>query len=237
MGDNPKFSQAMKLTGHDETHFADVLLQDGVRKLQTTATATVESLFGEVVFPYTWIEVNTVGNNGDSIRIEIPDDGVDVTYVKTASEVTVNDLAKKMRDALNADVTFKALYKSQTPRDSHLFCLSALLIQTVRPDSGDVILTVTGSLTATLAFDTIIDRKISLALFPHPSDCRKGTIGIFGEVNVISSGRPPRHMETMDSGLSIEQNIDGSSTPVLFKLSNNPDYIAQQDQDLIVTEL
>ena len=229
------FSNAVKLLGRDGFHFADVLLQDGIRKLQTTATATVESLFGEVVFPYTYIEINSIGVNGDTIRVQIPADSVDVTVTKTASETDVNDLAKKLRDALNANSFFNPLYKASTPRESHLVCIEALLIQTVRSASGSVIVTTTGSLTATLGFDTIIDRKISLALFPHPRDCRKGTISVVGEIGVLESGRPPKRLLLHTSGSSPAMNVNGSSTNVVFKLTNNTLY--DQTRDLVVTEL
>ena len=133
------------------------------------------------------------------MRTQIPDDSVDVTTTKTASEVTVNDLAKKHRDDLNADNNFKAIYKASVPRDSHLVCMQSILIQTERPDSGDVLHTTTGNIDTDLAYDTFIDRPIALALFPHPKDCRKGTINVTGEIGVIETGRPPKRLFVMES--------------------------------------
>jgi len=180
-----------KLRGGDGFHNADVFLDEGVRKLQTTATAVVESLLGEAVFPFTATKILTVGSNGDTIRTQIPDDSVDVTTTKTASEVDINDLAKKHRDELNADSNYTALYVGTTPRGSHEVCTESRLIQTIRPDSGDVIVTSTGGITFELFKDTIEDHALSLALFPHPSDCTKGTLSIIGTVATFAQGKPP----------------------------------------------
>jgi hypothetical protein len=224
-----------KIKGNDGVHHADVFLEDGIRKLQTNATATVESLLGETVFPYTYLTIDNIGGNGDTIRVQIPDDSVDVTVTKTASETSDNDLAKKLRDALNADSNFDALYTAKTPRDSHLVCIESNLIQTIRPDSGDVILTTTGTLVATLGFDNIKDRPIALAIFPHPSDCRKGTINVTGEIGVLETGRPPKRLLLEDSSNSFDMDVNGSGTPVLFTLANNADY--DPTRDFVVTEL
>lgn len=223
------------LQGHDGVHTADVFLEDGVRKLQTNATATIESLFGEAVFPFTAIKILTVGANTNTIRVQIPDDSVDVTTTKTASEVTVNDLAKKVRDNLNATGAFNALYKASVPRDSNIICIEALLVQTIRPDSGDVVVTSTGSITFSLVWDKIIDQSLALALFPHPRDCTKGTISVVGEIGVIESGRPPKRLLLHNSGGSPDMSINGATTPVVFKLSNNAAY--DDTKDFIVTEL
>ena len=223
------------LKGQDNVHGADVFLEDGIRKLATSATATVESLFGEVVFPYTWMEIKDIGDNGDTVRVQIPDDSVDVTYTKVSGDTNDNDVAKGIRDALNADNAFKALYKASTPRDSNLTCMQALLIQTVRPDSGDVLVTNTGTIDVTLAYDTITDRAIALALFPHPSDCRKGTINVTGNVGVTATGRPPKSLGIVTAAQSDEMAVDGSTTPVIFKLSNNTGL--DTTKDFLVTEL
>lgn len=223
------------LQGHDGVHTADVFLEGGIRKLQTNATATVESLFGEAVFPFTAIKIHNIGANGDTIRIQIPDDSIDITTTKTASETDDNELAKKIKDTLNANGTFSAKYKASTPRDSNEVCIEALLIQTLRPDSGDVVVTSTGSLTFTLVWDTVKDQSLALALFPHPRDCTKGTISVIGEIGVIESGRPPKRLLLQTSAFSPDMSIDGAVTPVVFKLSNNALY--DNTRDFVVTEL
>ena len=221
--------------GFDGVHCADVFLEDGVRKLQTNATATIESLFGEAVFPFTAIKVLTIGSNGDTIRTQIPDDSIDVTTTKTASETTDNDLAKKHRDELNADGNFSPLYRASVPRDSNIICIEALLVQTIRPDSGDVVLIVTGGVTATLVWDKIVDQSLALALFPHPRDCTKGTISVVGEIGVTETGRPPKRLFLQTAGFSSSMRVNGSVTPVVFKLTNSPLY--EPARDMIVTEL
>jgi len=235
-----KFALATQaqLLGRDGVHTADVFLDEGVRRLQTSAKAVVESLLGEVVFPYTWIEVHDIGDIGDTMRTYIPDDSIDVTTTRTAGHLDDNDLAKQHRDDLKADGNFSALYEASVPRASHLVCLQAKLIQTLRPDSNDVQHFTTGNIDTTLAFDTFIDRPIALAIFPHPLDCRKGTINVTGEIGVIETGRPPIHLELMEVDENIEQNVVGSlGAPRIFKLSNNPKYIANNEKDFIVTEL
>ena len=221
--------------GHDGVHTADVFLEGGVRKLQTNATATIESLFGEAVFPFTALKILAIGSNGDTIRFQIPDDSVDVTSTKTASETDGHDIAGLIRDNLNADGNFSALYRASVPRDSNIVCVEAILVQTIRPDSGDVIVSSTGALTFTLVWDTIKDQSLALALFPHPRDCTKGTISVVGEIGVIASGRPPKRilLETSDNNSAM--NINGSVTPVVFKLSNSASF--DNTRDFVVTEL
>lgn len=225
----------VQITGYDGVHQADVLLVDGQRRLQTSATATVESLFGEAVFPFTAIKILDIGSNGDTIRVQIPDDSVDVTTTKTASETTDNDLAKLVADDLNADGTFSALYEAEVPRDSNIVCIQALLVQTLREDSGDVIATPSGGISLTLVWDTIKDQSLALALFPHPRDCTKGTINVTGQIGVIETGRPPQRILLHTAGGSEDMGVDGSVTPVEFRLSNNTEY--DGTQDFIVTEL
>lgn len=226
-----------KILGADGLYEADVILQGGVKRVATTSIALVESLLGEVVFPYTWIEVHDIGGIGDTMRTQIPGDGVDVTTTRTANEVTVNDLAKKHRDELNNNSNFDAFFEASVPRASHLVCMQSKLIQTVRDFGGAILHTNTGTMETVLEHDTFLDRPIALAIFPHPKDCRKGTINVTGEIGVLETGRPPKRLLLMDSAGNFEQNINGSTTPTTFTLRNNPVYQAHQDQDMIVTEL
>lgn len=235
-GSKKRLDSSSKILGHDGSHHADIFLEGGVRKLQTSATATVESVAGKVVFPFTFIKVLTTGANGDTLRVQIPADSIDITITKTASEVDVHDIAQKMTDALNASGTFTALYEAETPRDSHEVCISSILIQTIRNSGGSVVVTSTGSLTFTLFSDRIIDHSLSLALFPHPRDCSKGTINVTGEIGVLETGRPPRRLLLKTTGgSSHDMGINGATTPVVFKLSNNASY--DPTRDFIVTEL
>lgn len=226
---------ATQIIGRDGVHSADVFLEGGVRKLQTNATATVESLFGEAVFPFTAIKILALGSTGDTIKIEIPDDSVSVTTTQNVADTTLNDLVKRIADDLNADGTFNSLYEASVPRDSNIVCIEALLVQTLRSDSGDVVVTTPiGSISFSLIWDTIKDQSLALALFPHPRDCTKGTINVTGLVSVIESGRPPKRILLHDSGGSPDMGIDGT-TPVEFRLTNNTAF--DTTQDFIVTEL
>lgn len=226
---------SVRIRGRDGAHTADVEFSAGKRRQLVDATVQVESLLGKVVFPFTYLEVLDVGSNGDTNRFQIPDDSIDITTTKTASEVTVNDLAKKIRDELNADSNFDALYDATTPRSSNLVCVQAKLIQTLREDPNDVTNVQTGTMDVVLGFDVISDQDLSLALFPHPQDCRKGTINVTGEIGVIETGRPPKRILLHTAGNSEDMAINASGGDVVFKLSNNPDY--DDERDMIVTEL
>lgn len=234
------------IQGNDGAHCADVFLSGGIKQLQTNATVTVESLLGEAVFPFTYIEINDEGDIGDTLRTQIPDDSVDVTTTRAGTQ-TDNDFAKAHRDDLNADSNFNVLYDAITPRNSHLICIEAKLIQTIRPDSNDVTIETTGTLVATLGFDKILDHPLALALFPHPQDCRKGTVNVTGTIGVIETGRPPKRLllwgDSPYSGQEgdnedqerADQSIDRGGDKGFWRLSNNPEF--DTSRDFLVTEL
>lgn len=176
---------------------ADVVLDSGVNKLATQATVTVEQLLGQTLKPITAITIDTLGSNGDTVRVEIPDDSVDVTSTKTASETDVELMAQLLVDDLNADGTFSALYEASRSTSSNIVCIEALETRTERPDAGDVVLSFTGTMDGTLYWDTIIRRGIPLQVFPSPDDCRLGSINIGGG-EIVPSVTPQIEYEDMN---------------------------------------
>jgi len=209
----------------------DTKLDGGVVKLETNATIQVSELLGKFVFPCTWLSVDSIGATSDTIRVQIPDDSVDVTITQTASEADIELLAEKVADDLNANGTFSALYKAVFPDESNVVCIVALNIFTIRPDVGDVILTPSGTITTTLGFDTIIQREVPLALFAHPDDCRLGTAAITGSVTTTPGTIDEIFLENAESGGSPDLLVDGSSTPVTFTIN------APTTSDAIITSL
>ena len=110
---NKRVAADVQLRGRDGTHVADVVLEGGIRRLQTTAQATITGgLFGRTVFPSTTITIDTAPTSGDQLRIQIPDDSVDVTTT-FATEGLV-DAATRIVDDLNSDSNFFDLYSAET---------------------------------------------------------------------------------------------------------------------------
>jgi len=223
---------------------ADVNLISGKNRLAVDSLTQVEELLGETVFPQTYITIDVVGAIGDTLKTDIAAPSAVSVTTTVVSGDSDNDFAKRHRDELNADGNFSSLYKATTPRDSHLVCIQSLLIQTTREIAGDVAITLTGSMAATLGFDVIVVQPLPLALFPASQDCRKGTISVQGIIGIVESGRPPKRL-LLESSSSLpgqggpnplaDQSIDGSSTDRVFTLSNNSSF--DTSRDFLVTEL
>ena len=228
-GNNSAFTSTV-IRGRDGTHECDVILEGGVRRLQTTAQATITGgLFGRTVFPSTIMTIDTAPTSGDQLRFQIADDSIDVTT--TFATEGLNDAARRVRDDLNTDSNFDALYTARVPGDSNQICIEANEIFTLRTDSGDVVMTTptATTLAATLLFDTINERNIDLAIFPSNDDCTKGTINVQGEVGSLITGRPPEFFFLETSGNASSMRVNGSVTPVEFRLTNNSNWDTTRD--------
>ena len=91
------------------------------------------------------------------------------------------------------------------------------------------------TLAATLLFDTIDERNIDLAIFPSTDDCTKGTINVQGEVGSLITGRPPEIFRLETSANSSSMRVNGSITPVEFRLTNNSNW--DPDRNFVCSQI
>lgn len=225
----------MSIQGHDGAHCADVILDDGIRKLAALADVTVNSLRGFDPIADTWFYIGTendddgtIGTAGDTIRVQIaagPDaslyPAVDVTYTLTAGDALSDEdnLATNVAANLNANGTFSALWRAQKISGSGCVYITAKRPGShyQRPNPGDFTVTKTGTITVTPAFDDVITRQKTTSLARDPADPRQGILGIQGSV-IQTEGDVTTRFQTVFPNLL----VNGSVTPVEFTISADP---------------
>ena len=223
--------------GNSPNYTADVILDGGKKKIAVDASVSVNvnELLGDTIYPFTYFTV-TAAPVSSTYTVVISDDSVSVVTTVTATEADDLHLAAELIiDTLNADATFKALYKAYKDDCARVF------VQTkydragechARFDVGDFVVNVAGGSAVTVAYDTIEQRAIPLAIHPFPADRTKGTVNIEGSVSVSARSVTDYFSEKgEDSGSSTDMTVDGSSTPVNFNVMSNATL------DTIITEI
>lgn len=210
-----KVGQKTKVCGNDNTHCADVTLDSGIRRLETSSVVTVQSTFGLhpqgstfFFFGSTLEDANGVGGATDTVRVEIPAavtplgtvyPAVDVTTTVGSCSTDANPekcLAKKICTDLNADSDFiTANWKCELPKDfGYVHIVSRLFNEWGERTSYTV--TTTGTTTRSYGFTDIKIRSKAAELASSPNDpARLGFFGITGTVLTIPGGLGKRFFE------------------------------------------
>ena len=203
------------ITGGDNVHIADVKLDAGTKRLQTSSVVTVQSTFGLhpqgstfFFFGATLEDAGGVGGSGDTVRIEIPAavtplgtvyPAIDVTTTVSTCSTDANPekcLAKKVCDDLNADSDFiTAQWKCELPKDfGYVHIVSRLFNEWGERTSYTV--TTTGTTTFAYGFTDIAIRSKAAELASSPNDpARLGFFGITGTVLTIPGGLGKRFFQ------------------------------------------
>lgn len=232
--DDKSNAQPIKLTGSDETYFADVQLVDGAPSLRTFGVQAIESLKGFDPIADVWFYFGTendssgAGGIGDTVRVQIaastdnPTDfpAIDETYTLVAEDVDDEEaLATNVAAYLNSTSPFNILWRAQKVSNSGVVYITARKpgSQFERPNTNDFQVTTTGTTVVTIAFDKIIRRNKVTSLARDPADPRQGILGIQGSV-VQTEGDVTNRFQEVFPNL----NIDGSITPVDFRIEADP---------------
>lgn len=240
-------SLPVKLAGGDEQYFADVDLVDGKKRLLTTGLVQIENLLGSDPFPDTYFTIDNAGASGNTIRVQVaattadpstPDrdaPAVDVTITVTAAEAGDEmKMRDKVVDALNADLNFSASLKANKPKDNAVVHITSKYRGPFweRPNVGDVMVTTTGAVVVSLAFDKLLARGKSTSLARDPDSPHKlGILGIAGTVSVVPGSIANQFIQTLKNAGSDNLLVNGSITPVEFILNADPVF------DLFITQL
>jgi hypothetical protein len=222
------------------------------RVATTTTISSVQIPLGKDPLPDTFFIITNAGAIGDTIRIQIaatandsssPDrdlPAVDYTYTLVAGDVGDElALATNFENGVNADVNFQnafleaqAIARGDGVRaivhvSSTIFSLDGEFVE--RPTAGDVAVSVTGTTTISLNFDGTQDRLISrpkeVSLSRDPNNPhRLGVQNISGSVRLTASNIEQILKEYLAAviGGSTEMIVDGSVTPVAFRISSDP---------------
>jgi len=179
-------SNPTRLFGSNELHAVDVILEDGVKKLVTTTTVTVESLNGFDDISDNWFFINSVGATGDTLRLEIDaTDGaplLDKTFTVLIGEDRYQFTTRIVLE-LNQDFTnFQPYYKASKVKNNAIVHISSKFFgefgENTTLDSFRV--SWTGTINAPRAFDDFIRRGKVTSLSRAEDDPRYGVLGISG---------------------------------------------------------
>lgn len=204
-----------QICGQDEVHCADVTLDSGIRRLETSSVVTVQSTFGKhpqgstfFFFGATLGDANGVGGATDTVRVQIPAavtplgtvyPAVDVTTTVGSCSTDANPekcLAKAVCDDLNPDANFiAALWKCEVPKDFGYVHIQSRLFNEWGTRTSYTV-TTTGTTTFSYGFTDINIRSKAAELAPSPNDpARLGFFGITGTVLTIPGGLGKRFFE------------------------------------------
>lgn len=205
-------SNPVRLVGSNELHAVDVILEDGINKLVTTTTVTVESLNGFDDISDNWFFINSVGAVGDTLRLEIdPTDGaplLDKTFTIQVGEDRYM-LSARIVLELNQDfVNFQPYYRATKVKDNAIIHISSKFFgefgENKTLDSFRV--SWTGGINAPRAFDDFIRRGKVTSLSRAEDDPRYGVLGISGTTVSRSADI---------GGLTVNQFLNGGSPSLL----------------------
>jgi len=240
------------IQGDDGNYCADVVLQNGIKRLQTTGLVQIEELFGQDNIADTWFALGTfedcsgIDSAGDQIRVQIAagcdaieNPAVDYTYTVTAADMSATFPEISVRDnmisGLNADTNFKKSWDADSVKDNGIVHISSIFRGEFgeRSTSGDFSVTVTtGSSVVTAAFDNVIRRGKSTSLSRDPDDKRIGILGISGNVSVSASTINNIFEDDLyNATYGIDMAVNCATTPIVFRLEALTDY------DLFVEEI
>jgi hypothetical protein len=199
----------VQITGGDETYKADVTLQAGIRRLETSSVVTVQSTFGlhpqgsTFWFFGTLDDASGIGAAGDTVRLEIPAavspigttlyPAVDFTYTLVAGDISADnperEVAENFCDGINLDSDFiAAQWKCELAKDfGYIHIVSRLFNEWGERTSYTT--TCSGTTTCAQGFSDIAIRSKAAELASSPNDpARLGFFGITGTVLTIPGG-------------------------------------------------
>lgn len=228
---------------------ADVELINSKYRLLTDSIVTVEEVFGQDPQATNWFYINTqydVGPMvaGDTVQVNIAAGpnatlfpSVSVTTTVTAGIVAASNpeiaLANQIVSDLNANSVFKVLWKAQRIKDFSAVFISSKIYNEwgERKNPGDFSVITTGTITVSIAFDSITRRGFSTELSRSPNDPRKGILAISGSVAVTPGEVADIFIQNALNSGSPNMLVNGSVTPVPFTIT------PLSTQDIFVNEL
>jgi len=224
---------------------ADVETLSGKNRLLTDSIVTIDEILGKDPFADSWFRIENTGATSDTIKIDIaatvndpstPDRDLAVfskTFTTVAGEVGDElKLRDRIISELNADGGFvSAELEANKVKDNAVIVISSMKRGEFfeRPTAGDFDVTVTGTASVTIGFNNFIIRGKVTELTKSSGDPRQGILGFAGTIiQQAITGYMPQYLE--DSGGSNDMKVDGSVTPVVFKVDSDP------NDDLIITD-
>lgn len=235
-GDSTPVTTVKITNGAEDGKMAGVELINGKNRLLTSAITIIEALFGRDNQSTVWFYIGTaddaggVGAAGDTVRTEIPSavspigtvfPACDVTSTVTAGHVAAAnpelEFAKTIVIDFNADSDCKIPWKAERIKDFSGVFISARIFNEWG-DRASWTLTSTGTTVVTQAFTDIVRRGFETELSRSPNNPRSGILAIAGSVTTIPGQISDQFQEKFLNGGSSDLLVNGSSTPVAFRI-------------------
>jgi hypothetical protein len=238
--DYKQASGGMKIVGDDENYAADVVLQSGVKRLATTATVSVEQIFGFDDFADTWFQILTTGAQGNTWRIKIAAGSIDTTSpdsdppaIDTTYTVLAGDVGNELtlRDSiiahLNGIANFSNHWKASSVKDNAIVHISSKYIGEFgeRLGATDFEIIVSGS--ATFSYLNSDNQQIKRRGKQNSGtrdsrDKRLVTVGVSGEISAVPGSVGDLFIESAMNGVSSNLRVSGSiGTPIIFTINTD----------------
>ena len=236
--DESKQTEAVRITGGDENYQADVQLIDGSPSLRTFGIQAIESLRGFDPIADTWFYIGSeqdslgVGSPGDTVRVQIAAGDNPSVYpaVDVTTTVEIGDdetiLANRIVLNLNSDLNFSSRFFARRLDET----ATTVYITARQPGPGDerpnvddFLVTSTGTTVVTRAWDNIVRRNKVTSLARDPANPTLGVLGISGSVTAGEGDVTGRIIEFALNGGSNDLRVNGSATPVNFRIEASPD--------------
>lgn len=229
----------VQIVGQDETAIVDVILEDGINKLQAKADVTVNSLraFDPIADWYGWVgtKENTtgVGGAGDIVTWSVPANPDNPTLFPAISvDTTVqagddeDDLVNRIVQNLNNNAGFSTYYRARKINDlgPELFVQSKFpgpAYQRLIPNG--VSFTATGTTVVTSAQAELKQAQKQTIGTKDPSNPKHVVLAAAGSLQVSEGDISGRLVEFAENLGSSDLRVDGSVTPVEFTINASPD--------------
>jgi len=229
-------SNTTQIVGRDEVYAADVVLEDGIRKLATTKKVNVESLSGVGESASNYFFMDSVAD-GQTLIIDIAaTEGAPAfskTFTVTGGETKLEFTSRVILE-LNQDfVNFQPYYRALDIDDNAAIFIQAKTIG----EAGEALtiddFNITGTVPSQRGFDNLQRRSAVIQASVSTKDPRLGVFGIEGTVESVSADV---------SGLFIVQPYSGGD-PANIEMNINAgggvEYTFPMDalDDLFISEI
>ena len=218
---NKQATQAVRITGGDEVYNADVILEDGIRKLATSKKVEVDSLSGRQLNATNYFFVNSVAD-GQTLRLEIDATefapAIDETFTVGVGETKIEFITRIILE-LNQDfANFQPYYRALDIDDNAAVYIISKGVGEAGENKTLDSFRVTGTVDSTRAFDNFVRQTSVIQASQSTSDPRLGIFGISGTVESRDASVEGLFIKKPFNGVetAVDLNVDGSVTPQVF---------------------
>jgi hypothetical protein len=228
------------IIGTNEPYYeAHVIYKNGMPRLVTDSTVTVEQIFGQDDYADNWFWIDYAGATGDTVRIQIPafvdptgtemyvppsDITITLTSLEAGKEIALRD---KIIAVLNNTASFSQYWKATVIKDNAIVHISSKFIGEIGERLGinGLVITTTGTTQIRRAYEDIKRRGKANSGQRDPRDRRLVTVGISGEVTAVPGAVGDLFIRHVTNNVIYgplgfdDLRVNGSVTPVPFNIS------------------